>query len=103
VIDPKATYIYAGESYPPDQHGQLPDAAKAALAKRAGAPPAPAAAVAPDDPLAELVGGAKLAAALREAGYGDVSAIRAASDADLTGIEGIGEATLTKLRIATAG
>ena len=104
MIDPKATYLYAGVEYPPGRHDTLPEAARAALGIKPPQAKAQAqAAVAPTDPLAEVVGDAKLAAALRETGYGDVAAIRAASDADLTQVKGVGEATLTKLRSATAG
>lgn len=102
MINPKETYLYAGVAYGPGQHDTMPDAAKAAIAKQRGEPARPVT-VDAIDPLAELVGDPKLATALHEAGYGDVAAIRAASDDDLMAIKGIGGATLEKLRIATAG
>lgn len=102
MINPKETYLFAGVAYGPGQHDTMPDAAKAAIAKKAGAPERPQT-VDAIDPLAELVGDPKKANALREAGYGDVAAIRAATDADLLKVEGIGQVTLEKLRIAVAG
>ena len=99
--DPKATYLYAGVEYPPERHDTMPDAAKEALGMRESRPTP--AAVTATDPLAELLGDAKQATALREAGYGDVAAIRGASDADLLKVAGIGPATLEKLKIAVAG
>ncbi len=103
ALEPDKTYLYAGQPYPPDRHGDLPDEAKASLAKqRTETERRPAVVtVAASDALAELVGDEKVAGALREAGYGDVAAIRAASDADLTKLPGIGEATLIKIRTAT--
>lgn len=101
MIDEKATYLYAGQSYAPDRHGLLPDAAKQAIAAQSAAP-APTAVTA-TDPLAELVVDARVAAALREAGFGDVASIRAASDTDLIAIVGVGDKTLEKIRLAVAG
>lgn len=103
ALEPDQTYLYAGQSYPPNKHGDLPDEAKALLSKqRAEAERRPAVVtVAASDPLAELIGDEKVAGALREAGYGNVAAIRAASDDDLTKLPGIGEATLLKIRTAT--
>ncbi len=109
VLEPDKTYLYNGVAYPPDKHGDMPDKAKAALAEqrteaeRREARQRAVAAVAPQavDALAELVGDAQVATTLREAGYGDVAAIRAASDADILDLQGIGNATLIKIRGAT--
>lgn len=109
VPEPDKTYLYAGQSYPPGKHDLLPDEATAALAaqraeaERRESRQRAVAAVAPKavDALAELVGDEQVATTLRAGGYGDVGAIRAASDADILELQGIGNATLIKIRAAT--
>lgn len=56
------------------------------------------------DELAALPGvGPEIADALRAAGYGTVTAVRAATDRDLLGISGIGKKTLAAIRTAVEG
>lgn len=120
----EAAWIYSGTTYGPGE-ADLPPDAHEAIGKKGGFPyTEPVAAAEPvtpqgsdqaaaentppqdppvvANPIAKAVG-EEVAANLREAGYGDLAAIKSASEADLLKVKGVGEAKAKALKALAAG
>ena len=98
-------WLYAGTTYGPGADIEMPDEVHQALGKKGAFPVAARAGVAPEtapDPIANAVG-QEVAGALRDAGFGTVEAIAAASEEDLRAVDGVGPVRLAALRALKPG
>ena len=124
-------WLYAGTTYGPGADIEMPDEVHQALGKKGAFPVAARAGVAPaapgavgaaapgggvaaggaaddappetaPDPIANAVG-QEVAGALRDAGFGTVEAIAAASEEDLRAVDGVGPVRLAALRALKPG
>ena len=92
-------WLYAGTTYGPGADIEMPDEVHQALGKKGAFPVPPETA---PDPIANAVG-QEVAGALRDAGFGTVEAIAAASEEDLRAVDGVGPVRLAALRALKPG